>query len=196
MISNIMKNPMFQNMITDIFSDPDALKGILSANPILTQMAQGNPEIEELLNNPEKIKDAMKPEHLEQAIKGMQDKLETAQTSAPGSGETQDGESGPAPGMAAGAPGAFNPMMGQFDPEMLGQLMSGFSLAPQPGNCEPAAELTGLSKEEMKARFSSQLETMEMMGFTDEDSNIELLKQTGGNAQAALELALEKLEES
>lgn len=217
MMSNILENPMVKGMISDLLSDPEKIQGLISANPILAQMAEGNPEIEALIKNPEKIKDHMSEGKLDEALKGMQDNIKNM---APSEGET-------APGSGSGAqtaPPTFDPsqmfaglmggnapggipnmegntgmvpppglaeMMGGVDPNMLNQMMSGFNVKEDSDQHQEAqvSKYDNKTTEELKVEFKEQLETISAMGFNDEAKNIEILKQTNGDG----ELALKKL---
>jgi hypothetical protein len=76
MMSNMMNNPMVKAMINDFLSDPNKIKGVLEANPILKQMAEGNPDLEELVKDPSKIKDKMTDQNIDEVMKGMQQNME------------------------------------------------------------------------------------------------------------------------
>lgn len=49
MLSQIMENPLVQNMM----SNPDLMRQMIMANPQMQQLMERNPEISHMLNNPE-----------------------------------------------------------------------------------------------------------------------------------------------
>ena len=49
MLSQIMENPLVQNMM----SNPDLMRQMIMANPQMQQLIERNPEISHMLNNPE-----------------------------------------------------------------------------------------------------------------------------------------------
>ena len=49
MLSQIMENPLVQNMM----SNPDMMRQMIVANPQMQQLMERNPEISHMLNNPE-----------------------------------------------------------------------------------------------------------------------------------------------
>lgn len=203
MMANILDNPMVKGMITDFLSDPEKIQNILSANPILGQMAEGNPEIQDLINNPDKIKEHMSDDKLNEALQGVKDNLKNIppeQMTAPLGGGAPMGAPGAAPaegaattategGAAPGFGGMMGNMMGGIDQKTLNEMMAGFNIAPnpEPTPSAPADEYAGKSDEELQELFATQLETMSSMGFTDVATNIKTLKETGGNADLALQ---------
>ena len=88
MMSNMMNNPMVKGMINDFLSDPEKIKGVLEANPILKQMAEGNPDLEELVKDPSKIKEKMTDQNIDEVMKGMQQNMEQMTGGAGGAAAT------------------------------------------------------------------------------------------------------------
>jgi ubiquilin len=201
MIANIMGNPMIQGMMNDLFSDPSKMKDLFENNPMLSQMAEGNDHLKDLMENPDKLKDAMTPDKIETSIKEMQASMggQAPVASADGTGAT--GSDLPPIGTTGGAPAGMpnlEQMMGNFDPSMINDMMSGFNLAGAgAAGGVPAAsagsDFNSMSNDELKTTFSSQLEQMANMGFPNESANIETLKQTNGDVDTAIEKSLEKM---
>jgi len=82
---------------------------------------------------------------------------------------------------AAGAGGAAQPnpfanmgMMGGMNPQMMAAM--GGAGAPAQTDARPPRE-----------KFATQLQQIKEMGFNDEDAILQILEQTGGNVQLALE---------
>lgn len=60
------------------------------------------------------------------------------------------------------------------------------------GGMPGAAASTG-PEEEPKVKYASQIAQMKEMGFPDEDTNAQVLKETNGNVQIAVERLLNML---
>ena len=134
-------------------------------------------------------------------------------TSAPGTG-TGTG----APGTGAGAfdmssllgqlggGGGMGGGMGGMDPQAMQNLMgmfnagagtgagaglgAGLGAGGSPAPTTGTSSTSGLSDEELKTKWSVQLQQMKDMGFTDENTNLDMLKQAQGNATIAIERLL------
>lgn len=59
MLSQIMENPLVQNMM----SNPDLMRQMIMANPQMQQLMERNPEISHMLNNPELMRQVELGEH-------------------------------------------------------------------------------------------------------------------------------------
>ena len=57
MLSQIMENPLVQNMM----SNPDMMRQMIVANPQMQQLMERNPEISHMLNNPELMRQVSPP---------------------------------------------------------------------------------------------------------------------------------------
>lgn len=57
MLSQIMENPLVQNMM----SNPDLMRQMIMANPQMQQLMERNPEISHMLNNPELMRQVSQP---------------------------------------------------------------------------------------------------------------------------------------
>jgi len=76
--------------------------------------------------------------------------------------------------------------------QLLGNLQGGnANLAGLLGGLNPSAG--GDPNLPPAERFKDQLQQMKDMGFTNQDMNIEVLQQTGGNVNAAIERLLNML---
>lgn len=61
MLSQIMENPLVQNMM----SNPDLMRQMIMANPQMQQLMERNPEISHMLNNPELMRQVDQTERTE-----------------------------------------------------------------------------------------------------------------------------------
>jgi len=50
-IASMMNNPMVQSMMQNMLSNPQMLQGLLN-DPMIRNMAQSNPRMASMLNNP------------------------------------------------------------------------------------------------------------------------------------------------
>lgn len=64
MLSQIMENPLVQNMM----SNPDLMRQMILANPQMQQLMERNPEISHMLNNPELMRQVRESGEALQAV--------------------------------------------------------------------------------------------------------------------------------
>lgn len=69
MLSQIMENPLVQNMM----SNPDLMRQMIMANPQMQQLMERNPEISHMLNNPELMRQVS--QHTRACLKHVQEHL-------------------------------------------------------------------------------------------------------------------------
>lgn len=67
MLSQIMENPLVQNMM----SNPDLMRQMIMANPQMQQLMERNPEISHMLNNPELMRQVKEAESGEETGIGL-----------------------------------------------------------------------------------------------------------------------------
>ena len=210
MIANMLSNPMVQNMMNEFVADPNKMKNLFDNNPMLSQMAEGNEQLQDLINNPEGFKDAMNPEKMQEALNEMKNHFGgTAGEEQPVEGAPSGTMPGALPGMSlpgmplpgadAGAAGSdplanLQNMMGGFDPSELEKMMSGFNI--QPSSEPPATSTTEPNTVDLKEKYKDQLKYMYDMGFADQDANIVFLQETNGDADQAIQKSLEKMGQS
>ena len=82
--------------------------------------------------------------------------------------------------MGGGMP-AFNPFAG-----MGANPYGGMGGVPNTG----ASANSGLTDEQLKEKYKDQLQTLKDMGFIDEATNLQVLKQCDGNVQFAIDRLL------
>ena len=115
----------------------------------------------------------------------------TAGTSAPAATTAPPTSAVPSTGPApAPAPGAWQPPAYPFG--NLSQMMRMFG--PPPASTAPTAPTApAAAPVDPKVKYATQLEKMKEMGFTNEDVNLDALKITNGNIEAAIERILTML---
>eukprot|EP00959_Pyramimonas_sp_CCMP1952_P442259 9258772-Pyramimonas_sp.AAC.1 len=140
----------------------------MSQNPMLRQMVDANPQVREVMANPEFMRQLLDPGNL-QAMSQIQSALSTLQSNGLAGG----------PGQGLGGLGGLaglGGMGGMFDP--LG--MGGAGGPRAAGTPAPPPE----------SLYATQLQQLQDMGFGDQARNIQALQATHGNVNAAVERLL------
>lgn len=193
MLSQIMGNPLVQNMM----SNPDLMRQIFAGNPQMQQLMDQNPDVSRVFNNPELMRQMRSPETMSvltnpramQALIQIQQGLQTLQTEVPGFMSRSPGglmaplttggsvpPVNPPPGaMATGStpPSASGPSQQQLMQQMLQMFAGG-----------------GPSLQTPEVRFQQQLDQLNAMGFINREANLQALIATGGDVNAAIERLL------
>ena len=68
MMSSMMSNPMFRQMMDQMISNPDLMNSMIDNNPSLRAMVDSNPQMREMLSNPDLMRMAMSPEALQMSM--------------------------------------------------------------------------------------------------------------------------------
>ena len=91
-------------------------------------------------------------------------------------------------GGGAGGAGGANPFggLGGMDPAMLQQMMGGAGAGAAAGTGASAGGAAADTRPP-REKYADQLTQIKEMGFNDEDAILQILEQTGGNVQLALE---------
>ncbi|CAH6720913.1 ubiquitin domain-containing protein Dsk2p [[Candida] jaroonii] len=187
-MSQMMSNPMFQESMNSLLSNPQMLDYMIQQSPQLRAMGPQaremlqSPFFRQMLSNPDMMRSMM------QMSGGLGGAGAPPSFPAPGSnptvGEndsTTEGTNTPAAnpfasmfgGQGAGGAGGFPPI----DP---------FALFGGQGGNTPV-ETDNRPPEE---RYESQLSQLNDMGFFDFDRNVAALRRSGGNVQGAVEYLL------
>jgi len=173
-----MSNPMVQQMM----SDPQFMNQIIQSNPMLQQMVSANPQLREMLSNPAMMQQMMNPQTISAAMQMMQNQ------GGPGMG-AMGGMPGSMsmPGGAGGA-GGMNPGMGGMGgmggmPMMNPALMQQYMAMQGMGG----GGFQGVNARPPRERFATELNQLKEMGFTDEETNLQMLQQCNGNVNLAIE---------
>ncbi|RCK55481.1 Ubiquitin domain-containing protein DSK2 [Candida viswanathii] len=189
-LNSMMSNPMFQQQMQAMLSDPQMLDFMIQQNPQLRAMG---PQVREMLQSPFFRQMISNPQMMRSMME-MNRGNAAAQSAfpAPGAnpaagGENAGGENATTGDNAnananAGGAAAANPFAGLFpngvppiDPLALF------------GGAAPAGPVDNRPPEE---RYESQLRQLNDMGFYDFDRNVEALRRTGGSVQGAIEYLL------
>lgn len=172
-------------MMQQLFSDPAALRQMIDSNPMLSGMVNSNPQMRAALENPAMLQMMQQmmadPNALGNRLVTIGNLLggmggAGGMGGLGGAGGLPPNLAGMFGGAGAGAGAGFGGAGGANAGLNLGAFM------PPPAQVNPA-----LPPEE---RYRDQLQQMSDMGFTNKDLNIQMLDQTGGNVQLAIERLL------
>lgn len=167
-MSQMMQDPMIQQMMTSMMSNPEVMNQAVNSNPHLRQMVQANPRIMESLSDPTFVRQLFDPNTIQAMLQmqGAFNGLGGMGTGAAGSGGTGASPLGSQP------PSAFD----------LNSVMNAMAL-----NQGAGAQANQLPLEQ---RFADQQQQLQDMGFTDVQTNLAALQATGGSVSDALDRLL------
>ncbi|EAN34375.1 Ubiquitin family protein [Theileria parva strain Muguga] len=153
----LLNSPVVQEMLTQISSNPELFRTLVESSPLLQPMVQQNPMFGQMLNNPELLRTLMRPGMLQA---GLQMHQAMQQTNMNNQGNTNTATPNPTT--------TENP----------------FANFQMPGTMPfPTTPVDTRPPEE---RFSTQLQSLQEMGFTDQAANLQALVQTNGDISAAI----------
>lgn len=211
MMQQMLQNPMMQQMMQQMAQNPAMVQQLIQNNPMLQQMMQQNPQAAAMLQNPQMLQLMFNPNMIQAAMQMQQAMNQTRQmnaqqaqasssatgtpaTASATTGSTDANASAQNPG--ANQPNPFAAMFGamnqpptnqatgaqpQANPFMFNPYMQGMQGFGQPQ--QPAVEPEIL--------YRNQLAQLNTMGFTDAAANLNALKATGGNVEAAVDRLLQ-----
>jgi ubiquilin len=64
----MMQNPMFQQMMQSMLSNPELMRNMINSNPMLKQMVDNNPELQTALNDPQMLQMMSDPQVMQAAM--------------------------------------------------------------------------------------------------------------------------------
>ncbi|KAK6204262.1 uncharacterized protein RJT21DRAFT_5800 [Scheffersomyces amazonensis] len=194
-ISQMMSNPMFQESMNAMLSNPQMLDYMINQNPNLRAMG---PQVREMLQSPFFRQMMSNPEMMRSMMQfGGAGAAQSNPFPAPGANPnvaSTDSNTNSATNTttnaqtnATGAPPA-NPFASLF-PNGVPQL-DPFSLFGTNAGAGAGASAAPVDNRPPEERYESQLRQLNDMGFFDFDRNIEALRRTGGSVQGAIEYLL------
>jgi len=169
-----MNPDMMRGTMDMLRQNPELMRSML--NTMNPQLAN-NPRMQEMLTNA--LPEMTNPTVI-QALDQINQGYETLRREAPRFWESM----GMPSNMGAGMPGMDNNM------RQMMQQMGGLGGSSPGGGV--GGNQTVTPAPDAETRFASQLEQLEMMGFTDKSANIEELTRTGGNVEAAVDRLLNR----
>lgn len=188
-LTEMMSNPMFQESMNAMLSNPQMLDYMINQNPQLRamgpqarQMLQ-SPMFRQMMSNPEMMRSMMEMSR-NAGLGGAGANAFAAPGANPTVGSTEESSASSETPSAGNTRAAANPFASLFpngmppiDPMAL--FGGGAGSAPQETDNRPPEE-----------RYESQLRQLNDMGFFDFDQNVAALRRSGGSVQGAIEYLL------
>ncbi|KAK6946528.1 Ubiquitin-associated domain, partial [Dillenia turbinata] len=169
LLNQFMQNPAVSQMVQSLLSDPQYMNQIMGLNPQVRAMMDSNPQLREVMQNPEFMRQLASPEMMQRMMSLQQSFLsQLGQRQLTGDPAQNDGGATGTPNNAG-----LDLLMNIFG----GLVAGGFTLPNAPD--VPAEEL-----------YTTQLSQLQEMGFYDTQENIRALRATAGNVHAAVERLL------
>jgi ubiquilin len=214
MLQNMMNSPEFLQQMSSALSNPQIMDQIMAANP---QMAQMNPQMRQMMqsdrfrqmmSNPETLRAMLQMSSMMGELGGGGGPFGTPPPRGPGLfGMPPPANPGsPTSTAAPGSPGTTPGANSMFDPAMMQQMMSAFGggadgapaanpfgafgMPPFGGAGAFGSPASPADSRPPEARFETQLQQLQDMGFTNASQNVRALLATGGNVHAAIEYIL------
>jgi len=195
----MLENPMIQQMMNQLTSDPATMQAMMDGNPMLRQLRQSNPQLAAMMSNPDTIRSMMNPDNLRSMVNMQRTmgNMGTPGMSMPnnlgGSGSAnannlfQNMMSGTPPPMSASSGSNLNATPGLDFSSLLNQMQTA-SVSPT-SNTNASANINS-NAIPPEQRYSMQLQSLNDMGFDDNRVNIAALMQTHGNVNRAVDMLL------
>ena len=192
-LTQLMENPMMQQMMDSLLSNPQTLQAMINSDPSMRAAMENNPQMAQVLQNPEMLRTMMNPEvmrsmrQLQNAFGGMgMGATPGATPTAPGTGAGQTPNTGQTPSptpQAAGGMDAGAQMNGFM------AMMNAMAAGGAPGTNTAQPQMT---QEQLEEMYSTQLQQLRDMGFLDKSMCLQALQQSRGNVSAAIENLLSR----
>ncbi|KAF8405536.1 hypothetical protein HHK36_010443 [Tetracentron sinense] len=167
-LNQLIQNPAVSQMMQSVLSNPQHLNQILGLSPQLRGMFDSNPQLTEMMQNPEFLRQLTSPETMQQVLASQQSLLSHL-------GRQQSNQE---PGQTGGGTGTPS----NAEMESLMNMFSGLGVGsltiPNTFNVPP------------EQLYATQLSQLQEMGFFDTQENIRALSATAGNVHAAVERLL------
>mmetsp|Transcript_5235 Transcript_5235/g.9973 ORF Transcript_5235/g.9973 Transcript_5235/m.9973 type:complete len:589 (-) Transcript_5235:76-1842(-) len=177
----MLENPMVNQMMNNLMSDPATMQLMMQSNPMLRQLSETNPQIAQMMSNPEFMRTMLDPNNLRSMLQ-IQNSMQNLGLGL-GPGEF------PGSGIPGGVPppNAGSPSPGLDFSTLLNPLQSTSPSSFGRRNAPPPPPSSFIPPEQ---RYRIQLQSLNDMGFDDNVANIAVLEQTHGNVNRAIDLLL------
>lgn len=176
-MTQMLENPFVQQMMRNMMSNPETLESMIAANPATRQMLDSNPQMREMIRNPEFLSMMSDPN----TMRAMLQLQRAFGGSGAGLGPNPFGQSGANSNPPVNPFGSFGSAGVNPWAAMLGNPPAAAAGTSSGGPYE------GFRPEIL---YRDQLAQLNGMGFTDAQANINALIQTGGNIEAAIDRLL------
>jgi ubiquilin len=245
-LSGAMSNPFLQQMMQNLFSNPEALQNMIANNPMLKSMVENNPELQNVFNDPAMMQMMADPQVINAAM-GMMNRMgpnplafgnnNTGSFPSPGGGSNTTQSTGDTTTTTTTTTSDTtteqktedktttntqqqqqqNPFGNLFgNANLFSNMQNMMSQMGNQGGSNQGSNQQGSNQgfggfpfggfgnfgggfgnfgsntqqqqqQTPEEKYKSQLEQLEGMGFTNKEVNLEALKATGGNVNAAVE---------
>jgi ubiquilin len=189
----MLENPMVQNMMESVLSDPAMVETMIASNPQLQAMMQANPEMGTMLRDPATLRTFLNPGVMRSMMQ-MRSAIGNAQTpggtpvnpfagaaaALPEPAGSQRADSG-----SGGVPGTESRVS---DMNELFAIMRGLNPTATAGAGGPLQAEPALTDEQLEP----QLQQLRDMGFLDRSMCLQALQQARGNVNLAIEHLLSR----
>ena len=185
MMGQLFSNPMYMQMVQNMLQNPEMLQMALNS-PQMRQLAQNNPQMQAILNNPQLLQQILNPQTL-QMMSNMFQSMSGNNSSNNNNNNNNNGGQMP--------PFDFSQMANMM--RLFGNQNNNGGGSSGSGNGENFSNI-GINDNndanvDYKEKYKDQLAQMKEMGFVNEETNIQVLKQCSGNVQFAIERLLNML---
>ena len=189
MLGQLFNNPMYMQMMQSMLQNPEMLQMAINS-PQMRQLAQNNPQMQAILNNPQLLQQMLNPQTL-QMMSNMFQSMSGNNNSPNNNNNNNNGGQMP--------PFDFSQMANMFGNMggLFGNQNNNNGVNSGSGNGENFSNV-GINDNndpnvDYKEKYKDQLAQMKEMGFVNEETNIQVLKQCSGNVQFAIERLLNML---
>ena len=202
MMGQIFNNPMYMQMMQNMLQNPEMIQMALNS-PQMRQMAQNNPQMQMVLNNPQLLQQMLNPQTL-QMMSNIFQQMGNANNNNNNTGSnTNTNNNNQIPpidfSQMANLFSNMNMNMGQMG-GLFGNNTNGTGTGGNTSGTGSNENFSNIgindnndANVDYKEKYKEQLAQMKDMGFVNEETNIQVLKQCSGNVQFAIERLLNML---
>lgn len=184
---SMLENPMISQMMDQMMSNPAMMQSMMDSNPMIRQMRETNPEMAAMMTNPETMRQMMNPSNL-RAMVQMQNAMQQLGQNIPGFPATGLPPMGASTNNPSSVPGSTTiPTPGVMDFTSLFNQLENTSISGGTGVGGVGTSSTP-SSVAPEQRYRMQLQSLNDMGFDNNEINIRALTQTHGNVNRAVDL--------
>lgn len=177
-LAMLESNPMMQQMMEQMFSDPAVMQQMMQSNPMLQQMMVQDPHMAQMLSDPQFMRSMMNPTTLRSMVQ-----LQSSMNS-----------NGRMPPLPPPAGLDFSNLLQQMQstnlnaPPTFGAIPSSFGTMPfSPFGTMPPPQIP---IQHPADRYRRQLQSLRDMGFDDEALNLRALETHHGNVNRAVDMMI------
>ena len=189
MMGQLLSNPMYMQMMQNMLQNPQMLQMAINS-PQMRQLAQNNPQMQALLNNPQLLQQILNPQTL-QMMSNMFQSMGGGNNNPNNNNNNTNNNNGQRPAFDFSQMANLFSGMGGLFGNQNNNSGSGFGAGENFSNI--GINDNNDPNVDYKEKYKDQLAQMKEMGFVNEETNIQMLKQCNGNVQFAIERMLNML---